>query len=164
MKIHSPYFKIISVLFSMLMLLESNIAQAADTNHSIQMHTKGSATYYVSALINNTVASDFLVDTGSGYVTINIVTMQKLKVDKVEFIKKISAVMADGSEMTVPVYRLASLKLGNKCIIKNVEAAVMPGTGANILGLSALKKAAPFSMSVTPPALNLSGCKLVHNV
>ena len=72
--------------------------------------------------------------------------------------KKIAAVMADGSETVVPVYRLASLKLGDGCIIRDVEAAVMPGTTTNILGLSALKKAAPFTLSLTPPALALTNC------
>lgn len=160
MKIQSLSWKANLALLTILTLVGINFVQAANTNHTIQMHTKGSTTYYVSAIINNTVTSDFLVDTGSGYVTINIVTMQKLNANKVEFIKKILAVMADGSEISVPVYRLSSLKLGDKCTIQNVEAAVMPGTSANILGLSALKKAAPFSMSMTPPALSLSGCNM----
>jgi hypothetical protein len=67
-------------------------------------------------------------------------------------------VMADGSETVVSVYRLATLKLGNNCIIQDVEAAVMPGATPNILGLNALKKAAPFSMSLSPPTLTLAGC------
>lgn len=120
---------------------------------------KGTATYYVSGYINGTVASDFLVDTGSGYVTINKTTLEKVnQAGSTEFVKEIAAVMADGSEMVVPVYRLASLKLGDDCIIQNIEAAVMPGSSPNILGISALKKVAPFSMSMSPPALTLAGC------
>jgi len=132
---------------------------AADTGMHIPMHSKGMSTYYVSGTINDAVQSDFLVDTGSGYVTINEKTLKALKLEgKTHFIKNISAVMANGSETVVPVYRLATLKLGDNCIINNIEAAVMPGSTPNILGFSALKKAAPFSMSVTPPALTLSGC------
>jgi predicted aspartyl protease len=125
------------------------------------MHTRGSVTYYVTGFINNAITSDFLVDTGSGYVTINTRTLEKLN-DKsdAKFVKNISAVMADGSEKVVPVYQLSSIKFGESCVIKNIEAAVMPGTAANILGLSALTKAAPFSISMAPPTLTLTGCTM----
>ncbi len=142
-----------------LISLGINTGLAADSSTQIPMHSKGTVTYYVSGYINNTVASDFLVDTGSGYVTINTSTLKKLNQDGgAEFVKKISAVMADGSETVVSVYRLATLKLSDSCIIQDVEAAVMPGSTPNILGLSALKKVAPFSMSMSPPSLTLSGC------
>lgn len=132
---------------------------AADFDTTVPMRDKGAATYYVSVGINDRVVSDFLVDTGSGYVTINGNTLKQLMHEnEVMFVKEIAAVMADGSETVVPVYRLASLKLGEGCIIRDVEAAVMPGTPSNILGLSALKKAAPFALSVTPPALSLTNC------
>ncbi len=144
---------------AMLLFFGANIGHASDTDRQVPMHTRGTVTYYVSAFINNSVTSDFLVDTGSGYVTINATTLKELSSNgSVEYIKKISAVMADGSETVVPVYRLASLKLGDSCIIQDVEAAVMPGSTPNILGLNALKKAAPFSMSMSPPTLTLAGC------
>jgi predicted aspartyl protease len=132
---------------------------AAGVDTSVPMHEKGAATYYVSVSVNERVVSDFLVDTGSGYVTINKkILKQLMHEDGAVFVKKIAAVMADGSETVVPVYRLASLKLGDGCIIRDVEAAVLPGTTTNILGLSALKKAAPFTLSLTPPVLALTNC------
>ena len=144
---------------AVLVMLGLSNGHASDFNMQIPMHSKGAATYYVSGFINDSVASDFLVDTGSGYVTINTKTLQRLKREgSAELVKKISAVMADGSEIVVPVYRIATLKLGDSCIIQDVEAAVMPGSTPNILGLSALKKVAPFAMSVTPPTLRLTSC------
>jgi len=144
---------------AMLLFFGVNNGHASDVDRQVPMHTRGTVTYYVSAYINNAVTSDFLVDTGSGYVTINATTLKELNSNgSVEYIKKISAVMADGSETVVPVYRLASLKLGDNCIIQDVEAAVMPGSTPNILGLNALIKAAPFSMSMSPPTLTLAGC------
>jgi predicted aspartyl protease len=135
----------------------SSFASGVDT--TVPMHEKGAATYYVSVSINDGVSSDFLVDTGSGYVTINSTILDQLmRENGAVFVRKITAVMADGSETVVPVYRLASLKLGNNCVIRDVEAAVLPGTTRNILGLSALKKAAPFTLSMTPPALALTNC------
>jgi len=155
MKTHCIRRPIAVILF----LLAITNGQASESNNQIPMHSRGTVTYYVSGFINGTVTSDFLVDTGSGYVTINSHTLEKLNRDGgAEFVKKISAVMADGSETVVPVYRLATLKLGDNCIIQDVEAAVMPGTTPNILGLSALKKAAPFSMSMNPPVLTLADC------
>jgi len=147
------------LLTFILYLSGMNGGYASDSSIQVPMHTRGTVTYYVSGYINDAVTSDFLVDTGSGYVTINTVTMKKLNRDGgAEFVKEITAVMADGSETVVPVYRLASLKLGDDCILQGVEAAVMPGSAPNILGLSALKKAAPFSMSMDPPTLTLTGC------
>ena len=144
---------------TVLALFSLNIGHASDFNLQIPMHSKGTATYYVSGSINDSISSDFLVDTGSGYVTINSRTLKALKREgSAEFVKKISAIMADGSETVVPVYRIATLKLGDRCIIQDVEAAVMPGSTPNILGLSALKKAAPFAMSVSPPTLRLTSC------
>lgn len=145
--------------FAVLIMLGTGNGYASEFNLQVPMHNKGAATYYVSGFINGSIASDFLVDTGSGYVTINTKTLKRLKREgSVEFVKKISAVMADGSETVVPVYRIATLKLGDSCIIQDVEAAVMPGSTPNILGLSALKKAAPFAITVTPPTLRLTGC------
>lgn len=143
-----------------LALLGIGNGYAADFDIHVPMHNKGATTFYVSGFINDRVASDFLVDTGSGYVTINKKTLKKLKRDgSADFVKKISAVMADGSATVVSVYRIATLRFGDNCIIRDVEAAVMPGSTPNILGLSALKKAAPFAMSVTtPPTLRLTDC------
>jgi len=144
---------------AILLLLGINISHASETGIQIPMHTKGTVTYYVSGFINDAITSDFLVDTGSGYVTINNKTLEELNRNGgTKFVKKISAVMANGSETVVPVYRLASLRLSKNCVIHNIEAAVMPGATPNILGLSALKKAAPFSMSMQPPTLTLSSC------
>ena len=134
---------------------------AGGVDATVPMHEKGASTYYVSVSINDRVSSDFLVDTGSGYVTINSEILGELMREQgTVFVKEIAAVMADGSETVVPVYRLASLNLGNNCVIRDVEAAVLPGTTRNILGLSALKKAAPFTLSTTPPALALTNCSM----
>ena len=144
---------------TLLIFFAINDVLAADSGKQIPMHSKGMVTYYVSGHINGTVASDFLVDTGSGYVTINKKTLEKLSRNGgAEFVKEISAVLADGSEKVVPVYRLATLRLGDGCVIRDIDAAVMPGSTPNILGLSALKKGAPISMSMSPPVLTLAGC------
>jgi predicted aspartyl protease len=152
-------FSLLITLVAAAVLFSIRDGQTSDFNARIPMHDKGYATYYVSGALNDTATRDFLVDTGSGYVAINRQTLKELEGgENITFVKEISAVMADGSETVVPIYRIARLKLGANCTIEDVEAAVMPGHTPNILGLSALKKAAPFAMSVDPPTLTLTSC------
>jgi predicted aspartyl protease len=100
-----------------------------------------------------------MVDTGSGYLTINEGTLQALKrKDKARYVRKLQGVLANGSEMVVPVYTIGSVNIGGNCWLHDVEAAVFPGDARQILGLSALRKAAPFIFSVDPPSLVLSHC------
>jgi hypothetical protein len=66
--------------------------------------------------------------------------------------------MANGKRLNVAVYRVASLKLGENCVLTDVEVAVMPGATRDILGLSALRKVEPFALQLEPPVLYLSSC------
>jgi predicted aspartyl protease len=74
------------------------------------------------------------------------------------YVKQLRGILADGSTREVPVYALSRMRIGD-CWLSDVEAAVLPGESRQILGLSALRKAAPFIFSVDPPALSLSGCE-----
>ena len=132
---------------------------AADFDIKVPMRDKGARTYYIGAQIAGFGSTELMVDTGSGYLTINDETLQTLlKQDKAQYVKQLTGILADGTEMKVPVYRLTSLNLGGTCWINNVEAAVFPGKTRQILGLSALSKAAPFIFSIDPPQLVLSNC------
>jgi len=66
--------------------------------------------------------------------------------------------MADGSMRVVPVYRIGSISIGGVCRIDDVEAAVFPGAYRGLLGLSALRKAAPLMFSIEPPLLQMTNC------
>jgi predicted aspartyl protease len=141
-----------------LMGFASAVAQATPPI-SVPMHEKGAATYYVQAQIEGYGDAEFMVDTGSGYVTINEETLAVLKDHgQARYVKQLDGVMADGAHHSVPVYELASLSIGAGCVLHNVEAAVFPGSTRQILGLSALKRAAPFAFSIDPPQLTLGGC------
>ncbi len=152
------HFRILmSVLF--FFLLEPSASIASDFGTSVPINKKGFTTYYVSGSINGSGTTDFLVDTGSGYSAINEATLDKLKIQgKAEFMKNVSATLANGSNVTLPVYKISSINIGGECDIYNVEAVVLPGRMRNILGLSALEKTAPFAISVNPPKLLLSHC------
>jgi predicted aspartyl protease len=108
--------------------------------------------------------SEFMVDTGSGYLTINEQTLIALQErQQVQYVKQLRAVLANGSELIIPVYAINQLRIGN-CTIRNVEAAVFPARTRQILGLSALNKAAPFTFSVDPPELMLSNCAQIADL
>ncbi|GAB4507432.1 MAG: hypothetical protein Tsb0026_02840 [Sulfuricaulis sp.] len=138
--------------------LVSTPVLAGEFDVTVPMYDKGLATYYVNAHVADLGASEFMVDTGSGYVTINEQTLGALQERKqAQYVKELRAILANGSEMIIPVYAINQLRIGT-CTIRNVEAAVFPARTRQILGLSALNKAAPFTFSIDPPELVLSNC------
>lgn len=123
------------------------------------MQSRGAATYYVPGEILGVGPVDLMVDTGSGYTTINEETLAALKQDgRAKYVKDLVGILANGSRMVVKVYKISALNIGGECWLKDVEAAVFPGRTRHILGLSALTKASPFIFSVNPPKLVLSNC------
>ena len=134
-------------------------AQAAQFGTTVPMSKKGTATYYVPVEFDGLVGKDLMIDTGSDYVTINEATLELLKSrGKADYVKKVGGILANGANIVVPIYRIANLNIGCCCIVHDVEAAVFEGTERQILGLSALKKVAPFALSVNPAHLILSDC------
>jgi predicted aspartyl protease len=123
------------------------------------MYDKGFSTYYVAGHIAGLGAAEFMVDTGSAYVILSQKTIKALKArGAARYLRDLSGVMADGSRATVPVFLVRSIHVGDDCEIRDVEAVVLPNTSRQILGLSALRKAAPFTLALEPPRLDLSRC------
>ncbi|MCI0506692.1 MAG: retroviral-like aspartic protease family protein [Gammaproteobacteria bacterium] len=126
------------------------------------MKNIGYGTYYVSVKLADMVDSQFMVDTGSGYVAINEESLEKLKLEnQVEYLRDIQGKLANGKSYVLPIWRLSSLTLNERCTLKDIEVAVFPGNTRQLLGLSALKKAAPLEISFDPPQLVLSRCDAV---
>jgi predicted aspartyl protease len=146
-------------LFTILLLVLSPL-RAVDFGTRIVMKEKAAATYYVPTRIEGAGEVELMVDTGSGYVTINEATLRELKrKGTARYVKQLQGILANGSELAVPVYTIAALNIGGNCRLRDVEVAVFPGDTRQILGLSALRKAAPFVFSVDPPSLVLSHCE-----
>jgi len=124
------------------------------------MQNQGASTFYVHSTIHGSEECLMLVDTGSGHSVINEATLASLKASgNASFIKNLRGVMADGSSKIVPLYRISAITIGDSCVIRDVEAAVLPNNARQILGISTLQKAAPFGLSFDPPTLSLSGCE-----
>lgn len=125
----------------------------------IPMESQGSRTFYVQSSIQGSGKSMLLVDTGSGHSVINEETLARLMSSgDATFLKDLRGLMADGSTRIVPLYRISAITLGDRCVIKDVEAAVLPNNSRQILGISALQKTAPFGFSFNPPTLSLGNC------
>lgn len=107
------------------------------------------------------ISASFLVDTGAGLVTVSEAFFDQLE-DRgaVREVRRVAARLANNRLQAMTVYEVAEFRIGDHCDIGPVEVAVMPGGGRNLLGLSALGRAAPFTVSMAPPALHLSGCTL----
>jgi predicted aspartyl protease len=132
---------------------------AGGAAHSVPMYDKGARTFYVRGYVSGLGDVEMMVDTGSGYVTINQHALKRLTRDgNAHFVKYLQGVLADGQEIKLPLYSLAALRIGNDCWVHDVEAAVFPGHTRYLLGLSALAKAAPFTIALTPPQLTLKNC------
>ena len=130
------------------------------SSHEIPMETQGSRTFYVQSTIQGSGDAMLLIDTGSGHSVINEETLASLMSSgDATFLKDLRGLMADGSTRIVPLYRISAITLGDGCVIKDVKAAVLPGGTRQILGISALQKAAPFALSFNPPLLHLSNCE-----
>lgn len=151
-----------SILTALTLLTVTFPVGAEEAGTDVPMQIKQSGAYYVPVELGGAVQSELMLDTGSEYLVVNEKTLRQLK-DKaqVKYIKDVTGVMADGSEIRVPVYHLAHLNIGDRCMIENVEVAVFKGNTRQILGLSALRKVAPFSVSVEPAGLTLSNCQTI---
>ena len=147
------------VLLIVLLVVATGGAQAAKFDKKIPMRATKAATFYVGGYLDGYGVVDMMVDTGSSYTTINEATLGVMRENgAVTYVKDLTGIMADGTRKVVPIYRISSMSIGKACQLHNVEAAVFPGHTRNILGLSALKLAAPFAFSLEPPTLMLSNC------
>ena len=150
-----------SITSLLLSLTLTGPALASEFDFDVPMHLKGASTFYISGQIGDMPPTEFMVDTGSSYMTINEETLTLLQqTEDPVYLRDLTGILANGDQMRVPVYAVSSVELGEGCRLEEVEVAVFPGKTRQILGLSALLKAAPFVFSTNPPQLQLSNCDL----
>lgn len=145
---------------SLLCVLAPWLARGAEPfGHAVPLEERDSGQYYVHGVLSGGVETDFLVDTGSGYVALSKDTFDRVKRSAgTEYLRDIVGAMANGRLMKVPIYRVAELAISADCRLLDVEVAVFPAGARNILGLSALRRVEPFAMHFSPPELRLSAC------
>lgn len=146
-------------LLAVLLAGATRLAGAGEFDTTVDMRANSATTFYVKGQIAGLGEADLMVDTGSGYMTINEEMLTELQgAGRARYVKQLRGRLANGNEMNVPVYAIEALSIGNGCWLNNVEAAVFPGKTRAILGLNALQRAAPFIFSFEPPRLVLSNC------
>lgn len=144
---------------TLVVMLAIPTAQAARFDQQIAMRSSQASTFYINASISGVGKVELMVDTGASYTSINEATLATLKkTSNAVYVRDLVGTLADGSKVVVPIYRISSINIGGECFLRDVEAAVFPGKTRHILGISTLKKAAPFVFSMDPPALLLSNC------
>ena len=159
MQMRAKRFALIPALF--VLVTSRPWVHASDTQQSVEMYAKNTQTFYVSGRIHDSPLTEFMVDTGSSYMTINEDTLALLnETGQADYIKEVSGILANGARIPISIYSIPKVEIGANCILNDVEVAVFPGRTRQILGLSALLKAAPFVFSVDPPRLTLSHCGL----
>jgi clan AA aspartic protease (TIGR02281 family) len=139
-------------------LLAAADAPASDFM-SVDIQERSTGTFYIAGKIEGIGELDMLVDTGSSYVVITDTMLELLKkTDRAEYSRNLEGRMADGTTRIIPLYRLAGIRLGEQCWLYDVEAAVFPAGSRPILGMNALSRLAPFTLSTQPAQLGLSHC------
>ncbi|KEA63028.1 hypothetical protein ADIMK_2552 [Marinobacterium lacunae] len=132
--------------------------QGAEAGTRVALKEGAATTFYIQASVGGLAPMAFMVDTGSGFTTINEQTLVDLqRQDLATYKQDLIGILANGSEIRVPVYTLSSLEVGG-CRLAQVDAAVFPGTDRQILGLSALRQVGAFTFSFDPPELLLKQC------
>jgi hypothetical protein len=150
-----------TLLSTLVILSFSGQIWAEQFIFDVPMYSKGASTYYIAGKIGNMPETEFMVDTGSSYMTINEVTLSELQISgSPRYLRNLKGVLANGDELSVPVYKITNVRIGEECLLDEVDVAVFPGNTRQILGLSALSKTAPFIFSTHPPQLQLSNCHL----
>ncbi len=129
---------------------------------TIPLIDPGTGTFYVESDLGDGLTTRMLVDTGSSFSTLSDTMLQRLRQadrDNVVYIRSQRGVLADGQAVSVPLYRIGRLRIGGQCVLEDVVVAVFPHSRRAILGLNTLARLSPFSISVDPPEIHLSGCQ-----
>ena len=146
-----------SLVASTLVHPEANAQPAME----IPLEATGGGAYELTLSVagNPDFEAAFLLDTGAAMVTVSEGLYRQLKkVTETRQLRTVAGRMADGRYKQFPVYEIKGLTLGDSCDLQTLEVLVVGGKGRNLLGLNALERVAPFTMSLAPPALLISGC------
>lgn len=123
---------------------------------SVELASNDVGTLHVNATLGAAVNTRFLLDTGSAYVVLTDATRRRLASEgALTPVRQLRAVMANNATARAQVYRVSALRLASGCVVRDFEAVALPGARKDILGLSALRAVAPFTVHLEPLHLEL---------
>ncbi|MGV6859185.1 MAG: retropepsin-like aspartic protease family protein [bacterium] len=138
--------------------LAPHLGMADGLSTKVSMTEKASSTFYVAGSLNGYGKIDMLVDTGASFTSISEPILEEMvSRGEASHTGEIKARLANGEICDVSIYRISSLMIGDSCEVRNIEVVSSEGN-TNLLGLSALRHAAPFTFSMEPAELLLSNC------
>lgn len=139
------------------LLLSIAFAAPAGELRDVGLTANEVGTLHVEARLGTQVGTEFLLDTGSAYVVLTEATRRSLAAEgALTPVRQLRAVMANNATARAQVYRVSSIRFADGCEVRNFEAVALPGARKNILGLSALRAFAPFTVDVAPLRLRLN--------
>lgn len=153
-------FRSLPLCLAVLLLCFARTVAYAGDWVNIPLFDKGTDVFYLEAELQGYGKSEFMLDTGSGPVALASDVLEALRHNgNAEWSHEMIAVLADGQEQRIAIYRVKLLTLAEDCQLDNIEAAELPRGARNIIGINLLKRAAPINISVAPSVLSLAGCR-----
>lgn len=132
-------------------------AATAGETMTVGLSSSGVGTLHVEARMGEHVDGEFLLDTGSAFVVLSESTRRRLAEEGALVpVRRLRAVMANNVSTSAQVYRVTSLRIGTACEVRDIEAVAIPGARKDILGLSALRAMAPFTIHLDPLRLEVN--------
>lgn len=150
-------------LLSRISLASGLIWVAADATlaqeiRPVPLQETGRGTLELAVSVDG-VEDRFLLDTGAGMLVISQGLFNAAGGPRHhQHLRKIALRLANNRIETTDVYRIESLRVGD-CELGPVEAAIGASGSRNLLGLGALRGAAPLSIEMMPPTIRLQGCQ-----
>jgi len=133
--------------------------QESSSAEEVLLKENAGGIFVVPVEINGAITLDFAVDSGASTVTIPANVYNTLvrtgTINGSDIIGQGTILLADGSKSKLPVFRIRSLKVGDKTI-KDVIATVLPSGGQLLLGQSFLARFKSWSLDNTKHVLLLN--------
>lgn len=116
-------------------------------------------TFVVPVTINDTISLKFTIDSGASYVTIPSDVASTLvragTITAADYVGSDTFVLADGSEVPSPEFRMKSLKVGN-LVLHDVVASITNEKGSLLLGQTFLSRLGNWSIDNNRHILTLA--------
>lgn len=147
--------RFLSLVLTVALSAGAQVVAAGDSMR-VGLSSNAVGTLHVQAKLGEHVDTEFLLDTGSAFVVLSEATRRTLAEEGALVpLRRLRAVLANNAVTNAQVYRVTSLELASGCVVRDFEAVVLPGARKNILGLSALRSVAPFTVHLEPLQLEL---------
>ena len=112
----------------------------------------------VSGILNNSVLTDFIVDTGSSFTVVGHTTFEILQErTNPKPVRAARAGIANGQEVILYIYEVKSITIGS-CKYNNVEIALNTTDTYDMIGWSLMKRMGDITFNHADKTMEVSEC------